>query len=539
MNNIIRNSFVARFFASIFAMLSLAYSQSIFGKFVAAFKRSLDNSKTRERIVAFFTASPKTVFSKFYGLFRRFNSSVTNFGKRLRPASESSIFMKICRSFSASKLVEQSVVLSSVKKFGMKKILIGAFALYLPLDWLIRDIFKLEAVASIWDEAFLVFCFAYIIFRIASSKKEVKPRITPVDAPVLLFLAVGIFLVGVVSPKFGVAIAGYRAVCQFMLWFFVLTRLIEDESDFKVLYFAICAMAVAIAVHGIYQYITKAPIPETWVAKTEVGVRTRVYSIIGSPNIMGALLVMTAPMVAACAYYAKSMKKKVLMWILTGLLCIATLFTFSRGAWFGLTVAVVVFSLLVDRRLIVAAILGIIAIIICVPEISNRIAFLFTDDFQVANNSGGRGQRWEKGLELWSDHKTFGFGLGRFGGAIAMQNQDVETLYYFYMDNYYLKTLVEMGLVGLISYIWLLLQNMLWTLRWLFTTKKDRFSYLACGIFAGLIGVLAHSYFENIFEVPYMNAYFWGLSAAIMFLGFIRPKKNKTKNDEENNTEEA
>ena len=93
--------------------------------------------------------------------------------------------------------------------------------------------------------------------------------------------------------------------------------------------------------------------------------------------------------------------------------------------------------------------------------------------------------------------------------------------------------------MGLISYIWLLLQNILWTLRWLFTTKKDRFSYLACGIFAGLIGVLAHSYFENIFEVPYMNAYFWGLSAAIMFLGFIRPKKNKTKNDEENNTEEA
>ena len=45
-----------------------------------------------------------------------------------------------------------------------------------------------------------------------------------------------------------------------------------------------------------------------------------------------------------------------------------------------------------------------------------------------------------------------GFGLGRFGGAVAMQNKVIEEtkdFSYFYMDNYYLKTLVEMGYLGL------------------------------------------------------------------------------------------
>ena len=94
------------------------------------------------------------------------------------------------------------------------------------------------------------------------------------------------------------------------------------------------------------------------------------------------------------------------------------------------------------------------------------------------------------------------------------------------MDNYYLKTLTEMGLLGLISYVWLLLRNLLWSCRSIFKTRKNKLSILGCGIVAGQLGVLSHSFFENIFEVPYMNAYFWGFSAAVLYLGYIRRRKN-------------
>lgn len=435
--------------------------------------------------------------------------------------------MKLMHRISSAKWINRSAVIRFFKKLGMKRFLLAIFALYLPLDVLIRDVLKLNFIASIWDEAFILFAVAYILFSIARREEVVKPRITPVDMPLLLFMAVGVLLVAVVSPKLDVALDGYRAVCQFMVWFFVLTRLLENDGDFKVLFFTFSAMAGIIALHGIYQYITKAPMPAQWVARAEAGVRTRVYSIFGSPNVMGAFLVMTAPMLAACAYYVKKLWAKCLLWGVVGMLCLATLFTFSRGAWFGLTVAVAVFALLVDRKLLAIAAIGILGVIFCVPEISNRIAFLFTSDFAAANSSGGRGERWSIGIGLWRQNKVFGFGLGRFGGAIAMQNQVVDGLEYFYMDNYYLKTLVEMGLLGLIAYIWLLLRNLLWSLRSVFKIRKSRISILGCGIIAGQLGVLCHSYFENIFEVPYMNAYFWGLSALVIYLGYIHRRKSE------------
>lgn len=522
MDNIIRSCFIARFCA----VIAIAFPSSILGKLAAFCGRCYRHSVTRRAFVAFFSAAPKTVYSKLYKALHTLNKLLSGFGESLHPAAQESLIMRGARAFSSSKLVAQSAVLNFFKTLGMKRLLLAVFALYLPMDVFIRDVLNISFLSSVWDEAFMLFCVAYIIFRICSNREITKPRITPVDMPLLFFMAIGVLLVAVVSPKIGPAIDGYRAVCQFMLWFFVLTRLIENDKDFKVLYFTMCAMATAIALHGIYQYIVKAPMPAQWVAQAEAGVRTRVYSIIGSPNVMGAFLVMTAPMLAACAYYAKKLWVKCVMWGITGLLCLATLFTFSRGAWFGLTIAVVVFSILVDRKLLLIAGIAILGVIFCVPEISNRIAFLFTSDFAAANSSGGRGERWEIGLSLWRPNKLFGFGLGRYGGAIAMQNQEIEGLSYYYMDNYYLKTLTEMGLLGLISYVWLLLRNLLWSCRSIFKTQKNRMSYLTCGIVAGQMGVLSHSFFENIFEVPYMNAYFWGLSAAVMYLGYLRRRKN-------------
>jgi hypothetical protein len=43
-----------------------------------------------------------------------------------------------------------------------------------------------------------------------------------------------------------------------------------------------------------------------------------------------------------------------------------------------------------------------------------------------------------------------------------------------------------------------------------------------------MMGVLVHCYFENIFEEPYMMAYFWGLAAALQRLGAISRERSKT-----------
>ncbi|NLG52361.1 MAG: hypothetical protein GX541_00035 [Clostridiales bacterium] len=510
MDNALRNCFVAR----IFNLFKSAYPRSLPGRLQRGLLNYYDKSVTKRLLVLFLVVSPRIVYSGCYRLLKRFNAFLNRFNGLF---SESLAF-----SITKARVFEGSAVFRLLSYLKPRGILLIAFGLFLPLDVFVRDVIEIGFLSAVWDEALLLVAALAVLLRRITAENPLKPKTTPIDAYLLLFIGVGLLLMAIVSPSASIAFAGYRAVCQFMLWFFVVTRLIENDKDFMILYFTISIMAVAVALHGVYQYIVRAPMPENWVAQAEATLRTRVYSITGSPNIMGALMVMTAPMLAALAYYLKPLWLKCLMWGGTFVCCLATLFTFSRGAWFGLAIAVVVFALAVDRRLLLAAVCAVFGLVLFVPEISNRIGFLFTTEFAEANSTGGRGERWEFGRMLIRSNPVFGFGLGRFGGAIAMQNQVIDGMNYFYMDNYYLKTLVEMGFVGLITYLYLLVNNLVWGLRAMFKTRRKSISALAAGLYSGAAGVLAHSFFENIFEVPYMNSYFWGFAAMIMYVGFLR-----------------
>ncbi len=299
------------------------------------------------------------------------------------------------------------------------------------------------------------------------------------------------------------------------------------------------------SLHGIYQFIVAVPIPASWTTSTETGVRTRVFSLTGSPNIFGDLLVMLAPTAAACIYYLKDWRAKLAAFCLTGLMCLCLLFTFSRGAWVGLIVAVLFFSFCLDRRILALMGVAVAAVLVAVPSITSRLTFLFTPEYAVASAAGGRAMRWAVGKNLLgSVNSWFGFGLGRFGGAVAMNNQVLDktnAFSYFYMDNYYLKTLVEMGYLGLIFYLLMMAALVVWGIRAVRRSGAGRRidlsldpirrsegspRALAVGILSGLLGVLVHCYFENIFEEPYMMAWFWGLAAALIYLGFYRKEAN-------------
>lgn len=415
--------------------------------------------------------------------------------------------------------------------FGVRGLLLIGFASYLPLDYFLRNIVRINILSSLWDEGMMALCILYIFYRKAMNRAPIGTRANPLDGYLSLFIAVSFLLMCVNAEYPAIALDGFRVVVQYLLWFFVVIRLLEDDRDFAIFYGALVIMSVLIACHGIYQFIIAAPIPESWTSQTEASVRTRVYSLTGSPNIMGSLLVLFAPMVAALAYWCKKTWAKVCAIGATGIMCLSILFTFSKGAWGGLVIAVVVFALFLDRRLIALMAVGGAGALIFVPSVANRITYLFTADYAQASARAGRSVRWQVGLQLLQEYNPkLGIGLGRFGGAVAMQNRIMEqtdNFQYFYMDNYYLKTLVEMGYVGLCFFILLLIGMVLWCLRGVGRTRTSSIHPLAVGMFSGMCGVLFHCYFENIFEVQYMVAYFWALAAGILYLGYFR-RKHKT-----------
>ena len=118
-----------------------------------------------------------------------------------------------------------------------------------------------------------------------------------------------------------------------------------------------------------------------------------------------------------------------------------------------------------------------------IPFVRTRIGFLFTQDFIDANTNGGRGGRWPLGLELLQAYGVWtGVGHGMFGGAVAMQNQVLDYVQYFYLDNYYLKTLVETGYLGLAGFIIMLLGMIAASCRSICRTGKQWKSQVKTGI---------------------------------------------------------
>lgn len=419
------------------------------------------------------------------------------------------------------------------------KLVCFLFAFYLPISWAIKQVLGVGLISSIWEELFI--CAGIFVIYL----KGRFDRVSSMEVMLILYIAVCLLLCLINRPYPSVAFPGFRAQVEYILWFFIVIRLIDSKRTAKWIIWLFAGVVFVMCLHGIYQYIIAVPVPESWTSQTETAVRTRVFSITGSPNIFGDLIVMAAPSVAALMYYLKKPIEKLAALACTGLMCICILFTFSKGAWVGLVVAVLIFAMYCDKRIILAMSAAIAAVLVAVPTIVSRITYLFTADYQEAAQRAGRSMRWALGKNLLAEgNKWLGFGLGRYGGAVAMNNKildKTEDFQYYYLDNYYMKTLVEAGYIGLIVFLLCVAVLLIYGARschragmgFVSDRKIDPLfrnvgndKILCAGLFSGLCGVLVHCYFENIFEETYMMAYFWGLAAVLIYLGYYANKQD-------------
>lgn len=387
--------------------------------------------------------------------------------------------------------------------------------IYILLDYFIRNYIGIPILESSWDELMFIVIFALWIYKLILYRKENDYILTPLDIPIILFVLLGGWEVLVNSPNTRIAIEGLRVVIQYIFWYFLIVQMLKTEKEAKRLYIILFLIGFALGAHGVYQYIVGVEIPQNWVDSLEKGLRTRVFSIVKSPNVLGSLMTLTIPMGISLIFAEKKIGKKI-FYTLASLIMIACLiFTFSRGAWLGFIAAITIFILLKDKRLIIPAIFAVLLIVIFVPTVVDRMAFMLSSEYINKSLQGGRLTRWLTGIEMLKNQPFLGVGLGHFGGAVAMNNDIAGT---FYMDNYYLKTAVEMGIVGLLAFLWLMYQVVIWSYRTFIKIENTYYKNIVHGALAGIVGVIVHNLFENIFEVPMMVTYFWLLAGIVMFL---------------------
>jgi len=383
--------------------------------------------------------------------------------------------------------------------------------LYPVVDYLLRNISPLAGLAGSWDE--LLFLFILVAWPLQmAARGNIAWRRTMMDIPVIVYIGIILFLYFLRSPDATLALEGARVYIQYLLWYFVAANLIINHRQLDALATGLIATATILALIGIYQYIVGVEMPAGWVDQAEAGVRTRVFSLVTSPNVLGSLLVLFIPMTISRIINLKNR----IHWQLIYAACLAAmlaclLFTYSRGAWLALAGALALYSILYSPKMFLVMALGGLAGLKFVPGIGSRLSYMLSAEYMASSARAGRLARWSMGLDRLKENPWFGEGFGRFGGAVAARRIPGS----FYVDNFYLKTAVESGLIGLLALLWLLLNAFRLGIDAVRRLADHKTRLLAAGMLAGLTGVILHNGVENIFEVPMMATYFWFLAGML------------------------
>ncbi len=356
----------------------------------------------------------------------------------------------------------------------------------------------LHILGVVWDKVVFLILLALAASRYIAGYRP--QRLTWTRFAIwFILLGLGIMFAGFASAL--VSVQGYRIDVYYIV-IALLVPFVVDREDVPKLLHVGAMVAILIAVHGIYQYIVKVPIPRGWVDVTE-SVRTRVYSVLQSPNELGSYMALMTPIVAGLAVYEKDKWRKWLYAAGAPLCGITMVFTSTRGAWVSLAIAIFIMSVLFERRLLLALIvLGVVGFFL--PPVQHRIGELLSPVYWMQATASGRIFRWMTAYDKMATNPLFGIGTGRFGGAVASLSYGA-----IYSDNYYAKTLAETGLVGLTLFVAMHLALIRDILKRAVgaTAGRRRFVYL--GGMTGLIAVLIHNAMENVFEfAPMEVAYF-------------------------------
>ncbi len=318
-------------------------------------------------------------------------------------------------------------------------------------------------------------------------------------APLGLFLLASTIAL-FIAPQFLPALGHWRAyILEPILFALVLIDTIKTERDRTHVMYALAASLIIPVAIALYQQITGSRIPEPfWAAEAT----RRVTSLYGYPNALGLyavpILILIIPQVI------KSESHSVIRLMLALVSCAtiaAVVFTRSKGALIALAVGLAVFFLLsTKRKLLTASVILFIA----------AAGFLaFKDSFSLRGISTVQGGdsvsvRLTQYRETWKmlkNHPFTGAGLRGYQTAMAPYHAQKYIEIFMYPHNIFLTIWSELGLIGLIAFVWVIIQFCITSYQSIKLNNRETDKLTNCAAFAAMSALLVHGFVD----VPYFK----------------------------------
>jgi len=435
------------------------------------------------------------------------------------------------------------------------------YALFLLIaalpSYLIR--FSVLGIPSTVLEVMILLTFAVWFFKswLPQAKHKLKNRSARVPYPfaleIILLIIFSFVAVGVANFNLG-ALGIWKAYFfEPILVFILVINIFREKKDWQKILWALLLSTASVSILAIYQKITGNLIANPFWANEAT---RRVVSFFGYPNAVGLYL---APLVLVFLGWffslphtttlSKTFKKILIMLVIAGAL-LSIYFARSEGALIGVVAGLLIFGLFAGRRQRIAT------LILTAVVIAGVFYFAPTKNFVMTkltlNDLSGqiRQRQWKETLLALTGTKFItGAGLDNYQAAVAPYHQEgiffnsdnlpnfdaqlrasstLRTKYwqpveiYMYPHNIFLNFWSEIGLLGALTFMWLLVRALYISLKLTLTYHREGHpeKYLALGLLSALIAIIVH----GLVDVPYfkndLSVMFWVLLAFIGLLNY-------------------
>src|SRR5213080_3508687 len=230
----------------------------------------------------------------------------------------------------------------------------------------------------------------------------------------------------------------------------------------------------------------------------------------GEPNTFGGYLIFMMALAGGIALETKRLRVRLTCLALLALMALPFAYTLSRASFLAVPFVLAALGVFSPRRravvgalllLLVAA--PLIGVAILPKPVVNRILYTFEPETgsptvklgKVAfdPSTSARLISMQQAFQAWMRRPFLGYGVTGAG----------------FMDAQYARTLVEVGVIGLAVFLWLVwsvLKGSLGTLR---TLRDPDERGLALGFLAGTVALLVHAIWANTFIIVRIMEPFW------------------------------
>lgn len=372
--------------------------------------------------------------------------------------------------------------------FYLPELGLCSFLLFLPF-------FNLLPHPTLILLAFVLLILLSWLCRVLCGRRRM--RFGLIDALVVL-LALQYALGGMIGDRRSFY-TGLTSAALVLLWFPSVSLLSSKEWRKRAIV-ALCLSSLATSFVGVLQFLLgKSELRWVDLARfSDIG--GRVTSFFGNPNVLAVYLLLTVPLALNlvigldASLFQRALGAFALVF---GLLCL--LWTWSRGAWLGMLLAILLFLILYSKESMALSMILAVPAGVSVGFLPRAIRNRFSSIGMLGESSiRYRLYTWRGVLRMLAEH-PFGVGIGEGAFSRAYASYAVSgTETVMHAHNLLLRVACELGCAGVLTLFGFLLCLLLCAVSKFHRLRVGRDRLLTLSCFCALSGVLVMGLFDDI-----------------------------------------